>query len=565
MKKILFLLDKDDRKALIKILIFSIFISLLEVVGVGIIMPFVNVASNFDLIESNHYYQKVFHFFSFESSISFVMAFGLFLVLFYLFRSSMSLLYFQKLSLFAQGRYRIFANRLFVKYLHLDYLTFLQKNSSHLVKAIINEAQNLSLFLSNMLFLISEGIVALFIYILLLFVNWKVTLLVTLFLGINIFFLLKVISPKIKKAGEKRDLYQKSFYELLGAVFGNFKILKLQSDKTEIQDEFEDATSHFAQVNVAHSTLSQVPRLYLEAIGFSLIALIILIVIWVTQSDIASSLSLITFFLLGLFRLIPSANRILSSYNNMLFYAKSVDIIFEDLHLPQERLRENNIVFQKNISMRDLSFKYEDTYILKELALTIAKGDKIAFIGESGSGKSTLVDIIMGLYPLEKGEIYIDDVKLSWETMLSWRSKIGYIPQTIYLFDDTVAVNVAMEIEYDAERVIKVLKQAQIWDLLIQNHQGLKTQVGEGGTKLSGGQRQRIAIARALYHNPEILILDEATSALDEATEREIMQTIYMLSKEKTLIIIAHRLSTIQGCNKVFKIHKGKVCEVENS
>lgn len=564
-QKLFFLLEKEDKKKLFNILIFSIVISLLEVMGIGIIMPFISLASDFQMIFSNSYYRIVYTFLNLSTPLSFVLFFGSLLVLFYLFRSLFSLYYFHKLALFSQKQYYLFANRLFSKYLKLPYAIFIEKNSTHMVKAIVNEAQNLSLFISNLLFLISESIVALFIYILLLVVNWKITLLISLFLLLNVLLLLKFISPKIKKAGKERDIYQKKFYELLGNIFGNFKILKLRNNQNENSYKFRKFTSEFSKVNTVHSTLSQVPRLYLEAIGFSLIAFIIIIIIFVTRSDISSFLGLITFFLLGLFRLIPSLNRILSSYNNMLFYAKAVDIIFDDLTLKEENFVSKKIDFKEYIKIEGVGFTYNVKNILNDVNLIIHKNDKIAFIGESGSGKSTLVDILMGLYPLEEGTLSIDNTILSEEIMFSWREKIGYIPQSIYLFDGSVAHNVAMTDNYDAQRVEKVLEQAKILSLLKEQHEGIKTNVGEGGTKLSGGQRQRIAIARALYSNPEILILDEATSALDERVEEEIMDEIYKLCKDKTLIIIAHRLSTIKECNRIIKLDRGKLYELKNN
>ena len=191
--------------------------------------------------------------------------------------------------------------------------------------------------------------------------------------------------------------------------------------------------------------------------------------------------------------------------------------------------------------------------------LTIKKGEKIAFVGESGSGKSTLVDIIIGLYRPKTGYIKIDDEILDEKNLKSWRKKIGYIPQTIYLFDGTVAKNVALGEKIDKKRVVEALKKAKILDFLKEHHQGLNTRVGEGGVKLSGGQKQRVAIARALYDNPEVLVLDEATSALDNETEEKIMEEIYKISENKTLIIIAHRLSTLKKCEKIYKIEDGRL------
>lgn len=193
--------------------------------------------------------------------------------------------------------------------------------------------------------------------------------------------------------------------------------------------------------------------------------------------------------------------------------------------------------------------------------LTIEKNDTVAFVGESGSGKSTLVDIIMGLHQVTDGEIYIDDEKLTNKNLNSWRNHFGYIPQSVYLFDGNIAQNVTFGLEIDETKVIEALEKANIWEFL-KNKDGLDTKVGESGVMLSGGQKQRVAIARALYKDPDILVLDEATSALDDETEAKIMDEIYEIAKDKTLIIIAHRLSTIRRCEKVYKIKNGEIQNV---
>ena len=189
----------------------------------------------------------------------------------------------------------------------------------------------------------------------------------------------------------------------------------------------------------------------------------------------------------------------------------------------------------------------------KEMVANLKKGDKIAFIGESGAGKSTMIDLIIGIYKPQRGEIRIDDILLDNHNLRSWRKKIGYIPQNIFLFDGSVAENIALGEKIDENRVIECCKRANIWEFLREND-GIHTRVCDNGIKLSGGQRQRIAIARALYDNPEILVLDEATSALDSQTEERIMEEIYNIAKDKTLLVIAHRLSTIERCERVVRV-----------
>lgn len=323
--------------------------------------------------------------------------------------------------------------------------------------------------------------------------------------------------------------------------------------------EFGAASFSYANANITNITLGHVPRLFLEAIGFGVIVFIITYIVWKSENDISGVLSIISMFVLALYRLMPSVNRIMSSYNQILFYHKSLDIVHANLLYDSEALGDEAASLAQEIQLEDISFEYEeDILVLKDINLTIKKGSKVAFVGESGSGKSTLVDIIIGLYKPKSGKILSDGLQIDDKNVKSWRSKVGYIPQSVYLFDGTVGENIAFGLSYDKEKIKESLKQAKIYDFL-NTKDGLDTLVGEGGVMLSGGQRQRIAIARALYTDPEILVLDEATSALDNATEKEIMREIYEISQDKTLIIIAHRLSTIEKCEISYKIENGTI------
>jgi len=561
-KKLRYLLTKRDKQLLLFLLLFSIVISIIETVGISVIMPFIQVASDFSVIESNKYFNALYKFFSFESHVDFVVTFGIVLILFYIFRSAINLFYFYLLSRFSRGRYHLLAYRLFENYLGLSYKDFINRNSSELNKAIINEAQNLTTLISGILFMMSEIFIVFLIYTMMLYVNWKITLLLTLILGGSALFLVKVISPRIKQAGIDREAVQKKFFEIINSSFGNFKIMKLKSNSDKVLKEFAQSSYGYAQSNIINETYSHFPRLFLEAIGFSIVAFVVTYLVYKNQTDISGAMALISMFVLGLYRLMPSANRILTSYNHIQFTRKSLDIVHEDIMYNSEDLGDEEVAFKEKIELKDIYFEYvESRPIFNDLNLTIKKGEKIAFVGESGSGKSSLVDIIIGLYKPLKGEIFVDDIELTNKNIKNWRKKIGYIPQSVYLFDGTVAENVAFGSTIEMQRVKEVLKQANILDFLETHQKGIDTVVGEGGIKLSGGQKQRIAIARALYDNPEILVLDEATSALDNETEAKIMEEIYEISENKTLLIIAHRLSTIEWCDRVLKIQEGKIID----
>lgn len=559
-RKLNALLTRHDKRFLSVLLLFSIVISLIETVGVSAIMPFIAVAGNFSLIHEHSYYEAVYRWFGFHRESDFVIAFGVGLIVFYLFRSVINLFYFYLLAKFSKGRYHLIAYRLFESYVGMPYRHFIERNSGELTKTIVTEAQHLTELLSAVLFIVSEVFVVLLIYGMLLYVNWKITLLLTLILLLNALFMTRTVSRIIKRQGVRREAFQRRFYEIITATLGNFKMIKLRGNEEKILRRFAEASAGYARTNTIHETLFHVPRLFLEAIGFSLIAFIVIYLIYKYQSDISSAFALLSMFVLGLYRLMPSVNRIMNGYNQILFNARSLDIVHNDLFYEVEELGEEPVAFHRELRIEELSFAYQPgKKILDGITLTIRKGEKVAFTGESGSGKSTLVDLIIGLYRPQEGRILVDAVELNERNIKSWRRKIGYIPQHIYLVDGTVAENVALEETVDPERVIAVLKQARIWDFLAEHHEGIDTRVGEGGVKLSGGQKQRIAIARALYTDPEVLVLDEATSALDNETEAQIMEEIYRVSEEKTLIIVAHRLSTVKGCDRIYRVEKGKV------
>ncbi len=562
-KKLNYILTKRDKHYLLFLLFFSIIVSVVEVIGVGIIMPFISVATDFNNIFNNRYMKFIYNFFHFSSPLEFVVSFGVFLVFFYIFRSLFNLFYFYLLNRFSQSRYSILAYRLFENYLGMHYIDFINRNSSHLIKTLINEANNLVRLISNFLFMMSEFFVLIFIYSMLLYVNFKMTILLTLFLLANIWILKKIVSKRIKKAGIIRNEMQEKFYEIINSSFGNFKIIKLKGNDKEILNRFNKASFGFANANITNATLSQVPRLFLEAIGFSLIALIVIYLVLKYHADIKGALPILSMFVLGLYRLMPSVNRIYSAYNEILFYSKSLEITHNDLIYEPEELGDENIEFEKEIKLKNINFAYDKKYVLKEINLEIKKGEKVGVIGESGSGKSTLIDLIIGLYRPKSGKIYIDENELCERNLKSWRKKIGYIPQSIYLVDGSIAENVAFGEKIDETKVKEVLKMANILEFLEKHHEGIWTHVGENGVKLSGGQKQRVAIARALYNNPEILILDEATSALDNETEKKIMDEIYRVGKNKTMIIIAHRISTLDGCNRIIELKDGKISQIK--
>ncbi len=557
-KELLLLLDKKDKNRLAALAVFSLFISLIETLGISAIMPFINIAINFDNIYSNQYYLKAYDFFSFEKEVNFTIAFGFLLLGFYFFRGIMTITYSYTVAHFTEYLYAQTTKKLFKSYLSMPYFIYANKNSSYLTKTIVTEAALLSKVINSALLLMSEVFLVIFLYTVMMIVNWKITTFFTIALSLMLLFLTKVISKKVKFVGKRREKFQSEYFEIINRLFGNFKQIKLQDTQRldATNKEFSSSVKEYAKAAANGGFFSAFPRLFIETVGFSLIVSLLIILLYVSQDNVAHILPTLSLFAIALYRLLPSVNRIVTGFNAILFHHKCIDIIHEELLTIQEISGNKSISFKKKIKLKDVNFYYQEKKVLDSINLTINKGQKIAFVGESGSGKSTLVDIIIGLHKLTKGEMTIDDILVEEKNLQNWRSQIGYIPQQVYLFDGTITENVCFGRKIDKNLLTKVLEQANILDFL-NNKQGIETLVGEDGIQLSGGQKQRIAIARALYGQPEVLVLDEATSALDDDTERKIMDEIYNISKDKTLIIIAHRLSTIKGCDKVFTLKDG--------
>ncbi|EAH6038683.1 ABC transporter ATP-binding protein [Campylobacter coli] len=559
LKKIFFILSKEDKKFLFSLLLFSVFISFIESFAISLVMPFITLASDFSYFDRNKYLIQLKDYLALPV-FEIIVYFGVVLIVFYVLRALLNSYYFHLLARFSKGRYHAIAYKVFAKFLNTDYENFTQKNQSEILKSITGEVYNLSTMISSFLLMMSEIFVVLLLYTLMLLVNYKITLFLSLFMIVNAFILIKVLSPIVKKAGLKREEAMKNFFEILNTNLNNFKLIKLKTKEDGVLNLFKTQSEIFAKANITNESVSAMPRIYLEGVGFCVLVFIVVFLVFKNQSDISGILATISIFVLALYRLMPSANRIITSYHDLLYYRSSLDIIYQILKQKEESLGEEKIDFDKELRLENLSFGYKDKKNLFTcLNLSIKKGEKIAFIGESGCGKSTLVDIIIGLLSPREGRVLVDKNELNMKNVKNYRQKIGYIPQNIYLFNDSIAKNISFGDKVDEEKLQRVIKQANLEHFVKNLPQGVQTKVGDGGSNLSGGQKQRIAIARALYLDPEILVLDEATSALDTESEARIMDEIYKISKDKTMIIIAHRLSTITRCDSIYRLEHGKL------
>ena len=538
---------------------------MLEMFGVGLIVPFAAIISNPDVINENKLLSQFNIFMGNPThellviySVSIALIFFVIKAIFLAFTNWVMAHYIYKVKAYV-------GYSLFKKYLYMPNLKRLNYHSSLLIRNVTAETQFLAANgLLPVLYLIAEATVFMAIGILLFLYSPINALIAAIVIFFAMFIFQLIIKKHIQLWSDRRVFHEGIRIKAIQEGIAVSKEISLLGREEFFMKKFNNANIITANTERNNLAINQVPRLWLETIGIT--ALMLLILVSLTNSSSASDLvPILALFAAASFRLLPSANRILSSLQSLKFGDAALNTLLKELKdgSYEKKHDKESISFRSSIELKNVSFKYPGTNkeILKSVNLIIEKGDSLGIIGESGAGKSTFVDILLGLLVPSKGEILVDGINIQ-NGMRSWQDKIGYVPQDIYLIDDSMKNNIALGIDsekIDNQLIDKCVHESQISNLVHSLPEGLETMLGERGDKLSGGQKQRIGIARALYSNPEILVFDEATSALDNETEKKIIQSLEKINSEKTLVVIAHRLTTIENCNKVIRINEGKI------
>jgi ABC-type multidrug transport system fused ATPase/permease subunit len=458
--------------------------------------------------------------------------------------------------------------RLIAGYLHQPYIWFLSRNSAEIGKTILSET---AIIVGNgfrpFLELISRGMVIISLLTLLVMVSPKITLIIGLILGVVYFFIFYLVRKILNKIGNERLVSNQSRFKIVNEAFGAAKEIKFGGLEKIYINNFSIHAKVFGQTQATASVINLLPRFFLEGIAFGGILLLILFLMAKT-GNFSNALPLVSLYVFAGYRLMPALQQIYGSFAQLAFVGPSLDKLYYDiknLKLVNEKQDKEILKLNKEITLNNVYYNYPNTLktIIKNMNLSIPVNSTTGFIGATGSGKSTTIDIILGLLQPQKGTLEIDGIVVSDYNVRSWQRSIGYVPQQIYLSDDSIAANIAFGVEpkdVNQEAVEKASKIANIHSFIVNNlEKKYETKVGERGVRLSGGQRQRIGIARALYRNPKVLILDEATSALDNETEDVVMEAINNINKSITIILIAHRLKTVKNCNSIFLLENGKL------
>jgi len=458
--------------------------------------------------------------------------------------------------------------RLVEGFLYQSYSWFLNHHSSDLGKTILSEVgEVIGLGLGQMMDLIAKGVVVMALITLLIIVDPKLAIIVGSSLAGIYFFIFYFIREYLRRIGNKRLDNNQLRFTAVSEAFGAAKEVKVGGLEQTYIKSFSDSAKIFAQSQASSQVVSQLPRYILEAIAFGGILLITLYIM-ALKGSFNSALPVISLYVFAGYRLMPALQQIYSSFTRLAFVGPSLDKLTSDIKnlKPFNEKQDKGVLsLNKAITLKNIHYEYPNASrtALKNINLSILAKSTVGIIGATGSGKTTTVDIILGLLEPQKGTLEVDGKVITQHNSRSWQRSIGYVPQHIYLSDDTIAANIAFGVEphdIDLVAVEKAAKIANLHNFLIDElPEQYQTTIGERGVRLSGGQRQRIGIARALYYNPNILILDEATSALDSQTEKAVMDAVNNLRKDITIIIIAHRLATIKKCDKIFLLEKGHI------
>lgn len=565
-KKLFSLLSKNEKKRAFFLLIMILISAILDTIGVASIMPLIALLSNSSLVETNMLINKVYNFFRFDDPQVFLFYMGVSFFLFFL-----GTMVFKALTIYLQLRFSLMCEysvgkRLLQSYLFQPYTWFLDRHGSDLAKNIlsaVNQAINQGLL--PIFNFIAQGLVAFFIIILLVFVDPKLSLIVGLTLGIIYGVTYKLFSNMLNRIGLERVQSDKERYTAISNAFGAIKETKLGRLENFYTRVFSDPAKRFANNQATAQIIGQLPRYIFEAIAFGGLLLIILYLMRKSE-DFTSTLPILSLYVLAGYRLMPALQQLYRSLASLRYAEPVIKSLSSDLKKkPDINILKDKLDFKKYISLRNITFSYPKSSKnnLNDISIKIPAKSTIGLVGSTGSGKTTLVDLVLGLLEPREGTLEIDNIIINRNNLASWQSIIGYVPQQIFLTDQSISSNIAFGVDsklVDHEAVECASKIANLHNFVTNEcKESYNTLIGERGIRLSGGQRQRIGIARALYHKPKVLILDEATNALDSFTEQAVMDAVYNLSNKITIILIAHRLRTVKNCDQVFLMDKGNI------
>lgn len=570
-KKLSYIFSKRDKYKIALLLCIMVAGSFLELLGVAVFQPFVNIIMMPDSIQENPYLARIYQMFGCSTTESFLTVVALGIIVIYVVKNVYLWVEQNLIMKFTYGMQQKLSTRLLTTYLSEPYTFHLNKNIAELQRSMQEDTGLFTQVLMHTLQLVAEVVVCIVLGVYLFTVSNSITVVIVGLLILCVVLFTKITKRFTEQLGKEAQVYKGKLYQWVNQSLGGVKEVKVLNREEFFVSSYKKYYGLYIKGVRINRLLSITPKYMVEAVCMTGLLIAIIIKLNFGHGELENFIPQLATFAVAAFRLLPSVGRINEHVNNILYAVPSVDLIYGDLKgiedyqesKGEEEGKEWS--FEHGITAKHITYAYPntDTNVLEDANCIIPKGKTVAFIGSSGAGKTTMADIILGLLAPQRGKILVDNIDV-FKNLTMWHHQIGYIPQVIYLSDDTIRNNIAFGIhedQIDEEAVRTALKKAQLAEFVDTLPDGLDTIVGDRGVRLSGGQRQRIGIARALYHDPEILVLDEATSALDNETETAVMEAIESLQGSKTMIIIAHRLTTIQNADIIYEVGDGKVTE----
>ena len=571
-RKLLDLLEGRERMHFYLVIFMIVITGIMDMVGVAAILPFLAVVTDPEIIKENYLLSTLYTFLSPKDERQFLifLGSGIFAVIVAGLAVKMVTMY--AVARFSHMRKYHISRRLLAGYLRQPYIWFLDRHSSDLTKTVLQEVdQMVGSALVPAMRILSQIVSLLFLVGLLIVVKPVVAMIAALVLGGTYMLIFVFVRKMLVQLGHVRLQSNTERFRVTNEVLGGVKEVKLRGLEETYMREFQGPAKRHAKTLVMAQLVAELPRYALEAITFGGMIAMILILLGNSGDSMAEVLPVLGLFAVAGLRMLPAIQQIYHSFTSMrigkaVLFAVQKDLAsLDNRHDPQTRTETGSILhLNEQLRLDKIEYSYPSSArrVVDDLSLTIKAKTTVGIVGGTGAGKTTAVDLILGLLSPDSGTLYVDDVPVNRENLRAWQNNLGYVPQQIFLTDDSISANIAFGVpasDIDQAAVERAAKLAELHDFVISElPEGYGTSVGERGVKLSGGQRQRIGIARALYHDPDVLILDEATSALDNLTERAVMDAVQNLGRAKTIIMIAHRLTTVQDCDEIFLLERGK-------
>lgn len=567
-KKLNYIFSTKDK---IKIVLLTIMIlagSILELLAISLFSPFIDGIMDRNAMLENMIMACIYRFFSFERYEYFLAVLAGSIIAIYIIKNIYIIIEKNTIYRFAYRIQRSISTKLLKSYMKEPYTFHLNKNIAVLQRSMQEDTDQFAKAILHFMEMAAEACVCIVLGIYLFIVSKSITIVIAGLLVVCLAIFSYVNKKYSRKWGEQGQEYKAKIYQWMNQSLSGIKEIKILDRSETFINNYDNYMQKYVRVLRLNRLIGIMPKYIIEMVCMTGLLSAVLVKMFFGQKELSEFVPQLAIFAVAAFRLLPSVGRINEHLSAVIFATPSIDLIYHDLKeiedlRVEETPKDENWHFEHEIEVKSVTYAYPEGEgnVIENACFQICKGEIVAFVGTSGAGKSTMVDVLLGLLPPQHGKIRVDGMDI-YKNLRTWQKEIGYIPQTIYLSDDSIRSNVAFGIEeekIDEQAVIAALKQAQLYDFVDTLPEGLDTCVGDRGIRLSGGQRQRIGIARALYHNPEILVLDEATSALDNDTEAAVMEAIDCLKGQKTIIIIAHRLTTVKNADTIYEVKDGKV------